>query len=191
MRDDRERWERRYRERGIHSGDAPSEFLQRHRHLIPPGPVLDIAAGDGRNALYLARHGYPVDAIDIAFAGLTRLMAIARAEQLPIGAVQADLDDFPLPRDHYAAIVNIRFLQRALFPALKTALRPGGVMIVETFLIDQRTIGHPSNPAHLLDHGEIVELLRGLTMIIEEEGRFEIEGGPVYLARSVARRERD
>jgi len=191
MRDDRDRWERRYRDRGRHGADPPSQFLQQHRRLIPAGPVLDIAAGDGRNALYLARNGHSIDAIDIAFAGLTRLMAAARAERLPVRAIQADLDDFPLPRDHYAAVINMRFLQRSLFPALKRAVRPGGIVMVETFLIDQRTIGHPTNPQHLLAHGELGDLLQGLTIVCSEEGCFDDGGSPVYLARAIARRERD
>jgi tellurite methyltransferase len=188
MRTDRNRWEERYRARGRHGLDLPSQFLQQHQHHIPAGPVLDIAAGDGRNAIHLARLGYTVDAIDIAFAGLQRIAQIARYEHLPIRLVQADLDDFPLRLDHYAAVINMRYLQRSLFEALKRALRPGGVIIFESFLIDQRFLGHPTNPDHLLQHGELRERLHGLDIIVAEEGRFETESGPAFLARAVARR---
>ena len=188
MRNDRDRWERRYADRGRHALDPPSEFLRRHESRIPPGPVLDVAAGDGRNALYLARRGHPVDAIDIAFAALQRVASAARAEGLKLRAVQADLDDFPLPRDHYAAVVNIRYLQRSLFAPLKRAVRPGGLVIFETFLIDQRFVGHPTNPDHLLQHGELAARFSDFEILFSEEGLFETEGGATFLGRLVARR---
>ncbi|MBI4518841.1 MAG: class I SAM-dependent methyltransferase [Deltaproteobacteria bacterium] len=188
MRADRDRWEHRYGSRGRHAADPPSQFLQTFRHLIAPGPVLDAAAGDGRNSLYLARHGHPVDAIDISFTGLQYLTAVARAEHLPVRALQADLEEFPLPRDHYAAAVNIRYLQRTLFDALKRAVRPGGIVICETFLIEQRLIGHPTNPEHLLRHGELLSYFEDFEVLAAQEGRLETEVGPTYLGRLVARR---
>lgn len=188
MRDDRLHWERRYRARPADRSDVPSQFLQQQRHHIPAGPVLDVAAGDGRNSLYLARHGHPVDALDIAFAGLSRLIGVARSEQLAVQAAQIDFDDFPLPRSRYAAVVNIRFLHRGCFDGLVNALRPGGVLIFETFLIDQRTIGHPSNPNYLLQHGELAERLAGVEIISLAEGRFDTESDSAFLARAIARR---
>ena len=188
MRTDRDRWERRYAGRGRHALDPPSEFLQRHRGRIPPGPVLDVAAGDGRNSLYLARLGHPVDAIDIAFGALRRLAGAARTEGLDLRAVQADLDDFPLPRDRYAAVVNIRYLQRALFEPIKRAVRPGGLVIFETFLIDQRFVGHPTNPDHLLQHGELSARFSDFEILCSEEGLLDTEIGATFLSRLVARR---
>ncbi|MBI1813956.1 MAG: class I SAM-dependent methyltransferase [Deltaproteobacteria bacterium] len=188
MRSDRERWEARYRDRAARELEPPSLLLVRHQHCIPPGPVLDIAAGAGRNTLYLARAGHPVHAIDIALPALDQISTVARAQRLPVQFVQADLDDFPLPRNHYAAIINIRFLQRTLIPSLKAAVRPGGVVIFEAFLIDQRTIGHPTNPDFLLQHGELAERFADFEILSASEGRCEDEGDPVFLARLVARR---
>jgi SAM-dependent methyltransferase len=188
MRADRDRWEQRYRRRGRHALDPPSQLLQRYRHAIPPGPVLDIAAGDGRNALYLARHGFSVAAVDIAFGGLRRIAAAARREGLRVQLIQADLDSFPLPRRRYAAVVNIRYLQRPLFEPIKEALLPGGLVIFETFLIDQRFIGHPTSPDHLLQHGELAAHFAGFEILCSEEGRFATESGDAFLGRLVARR---
>jgi SAM-dependent methyltransferase len=190
MRADRLRWEQRYHDRLTRPLGAPSQLVTGHQHLIPPGFVLDVAAGDGRNAIYLARRGHPMVAVDISLTGLSKAAAIARAERLDVQFIQADLDDFPIPRQRFVGVLNVRFLQRALFEPLKAALLPGGVIICETFLIEQRFIGHPTNPAHLLQHGEMAASFEDFEILVSEEGRFDTEDGPAFLARLVARRPR-
>src|SRR5262249_43211072 len=145
------------------------EFLVTHSDLIH-GRALDVAAGAGRNALFLARHGCVVDAIDIAFGGLRSAFATARAEGLAVRPVQADLETFPLPRDRYDAAINIRYLQRSLFGPLQSAVKPGGIVFFETFLIDQQAIGHPRNPAFLLQRGELRAAFAAFEIVVYEEG---------------------
>ena len=185
---DRIEWERRYGKRGAEPVASASDFLRRHLDRLPRGRALDVACGDGRNALFLAQHGFRVDAIDIARAGLQRIQAIARREGFHVHAVQADLEEFPLARNHYDVVLNTCYLQRLLWPGLKSALRPAGIMVFETFLIDQREIGHPRNPAFLLERGELRDAFRDFDILQYEEGRFELGTGPVFLARLLARR---
>ena len=187
MSDDRQRWEERYRTQQTAAARRPAEFLVAHADLIG-GRVLDVAAGAGRNALFLARRGAVVEGIDIAFAGLQMAYAAARAEGLPVLAVQANLQAFPLPRARYDAVINVRYLQRSLFAALQRALKPGGVILFETFLIDQQGLGHHGNPDFLLQRGELRAAFSGCEMLLYEEGRFETAGEPAYLARMIARR---
>ena len=180
-------WESRYRERD----DAirpPSRFLVEQLPRLPRGRALDVACGDGRHALYLARHGWVVDAIDFAHAGLARLLAIARRDGLSVNALQADLEQFPLPRDRYDVVVNTRYLQRGLFDALKASLRRGGVIVFETFIRDQQELGHPKNPAFLLARGELARRFGDFEIVVCNEGRCETESGPAFLARMLARR---
>src|SRR5215212_5356671 len=122
----REKWEGRYQTRGDAETNPASRFLTAHRALLPSGRALDVACGDGRHALWLARHGFAVDAIDLAYAGLARLTATARREQLVIQSIQANLEQVQLPTARYAVVVNCRYLQRSLFAALRDAVRPGG-----------------------------------------------------------------
>ncbi len=184
--DDRRRWDERYATR--HAEDEPpSAFLVAHVDLIH-GRVLDVAAGSGRNALFLARRGAVVEAIDISLTGLLMAQATARAEGLAVRAVQADLESFPLPCSRYDAILNIRYLQRSLFAPLQRALKPGGILLFETFLIDQQTFRHPSNPAFLLQHGELRAAFASCELLMYEEGLFETPPPPTYLARMIARR---
>jgi len=185
--DDRERWEARYGRDTFEPERTPSEFLVAHAHLLH-GRVLDVAAGSGRNALFLARCGLSVDAIDIAFAGLQRLRRTARAEGLSVRAVQADLDALPLPLERFDAIVNIRYLQRSLFGPMQRAVKPGGLIVFETFLIDQQTIGHPQHPEFLLQRGELRSAFRAFDLLEYEEGLFTSTGTRAFLARMLARR---
>ena len=185
MNDDRSRWEERYSARSA-QGMEPSAFVVAHAASIH-GRALDLAAGAGRNTLFLARRGVLVEAIDIAFAGLQQLRAIATAEALPISLIQADLEAFPLPVERYDAILNIRYLQRSLFTPIQRALKPGGIVVFETFLIDQLQIGHPRNPAFLLQRGELRAAFAGFEILEYYEGGVGAEP-QAFLAQMVARR---
>ncbi|MGD9763100.1 MAG: methyltransferase domain-containing protein [Candidatus Binatia bacterium] len=185
---DRASWEKRY---GKGVGDLerpPSDFLAAHVADLPRGRVLDLAAGDGRNALFLARQRYPVDAIDHSHAALLRLAEIAKRESLAVHVVQADLEQYLLPARRYAAVVNIRYLQRSLFEPMRESVVPGGVVLFETFLRDQARLGHPRNPAFLLERGELRARFADFELIFYEEGCFTAESGDAYLARMIARR---
>jgi len=161
-------WESRQRASGPPRAPEPSviEMLE----LLPRGFALDVAAGTGRHSLLLARAGFKVLAIDYAEAALHTLQSIARAEKLPIWPLAAELSDFPLPLARFDAILNTNFLDRALVPRLIDALRPGGALLFDTFLIDQAATGHPSNPDYLLQHYELREMLSGMDLVRYREG---------------------
>lgn len=183
---DREHWNKRYGSRGYTAGES-SSFVRRHAHLLS-GRVLDVAAGAGRNSIFLARQGLEVEAIDISDEGLARAREAARAEGFEVETVCADLTSFVVPPARYGGIVNIRYLERALFPSMRAGLAPGGVLLFETFLEDQGRSGHPRNPAYLLRRGELREVFSDLEVILCEEGLFDDGAEQAYLGRLVARR---
>jgi SAM-dependent methyltransferase len=196
---DRQVWEERYNSRcggADTSGtfhhpaeDAPSEFLVAHAELMH-GRVLDVAAGAGRNALFLARRGCVVEAFDISLAGLRLARTSAQAQRLHVLTVQADLEELPLPTDRYDAAINIRYLQRSLFAPLQRAVRHGGLILFETFLVDQREFCHPRNPDFLLERGELRAAFSSCDILVYEEGLFQSAvSRPAYLARMLARRQ--
>jgi tellurite methyltransferase len=160
-------WDERHR--GQRVGD-PEPFLREMLTRIPRGLALDIAAGRGRNALALARAGIRVAAIDYSVEAMRILAATARTAGLSIWPVAANLDNFHLKDESFDAIVNINFLERTLFPEFVRALKPGGVLIAETFLVGQAKIGHPRDPRFLLEHGELRALARGLQVEEYREG---------------------
>jgi tellurite methyltransferase len=156
-----------------HSGKPAGEaepFLLAMIARIPRGVVLDVAAGRGRNALALARAGNSVVAVDYSAEAMRLLASYAQAERLAIWPVVANLDSFHLKDESFDAIVNINFLDRALFPNFARALRPGGVLVAETFLVDQAAIGRPRDPRFLLAHGELRALAGSLEVEEYREG---------------------
>ena len=184
--EDRSRWEDRYRSGRRSATEVPSEFLRAHAGLLS-GRVLDVAAGAGRNALFLARRGLVVEALDISLTGLRLAREAARAEGLTLLAAQVDLESFPLPRRRYDAIINIRYLQRSLFTPFRLAIKPGGIILFETFLIDQQTLSEHRTAAYLLQRGELRAAFSDCAILVYEEGLYETSSGPSYLARMIAR----
>jgi tellurite methyltransferase len=179
-------WDERHR--GKPAGDA-EPFLAAMLARIPRGLALDVAAGRGRNSLALARAGMRVVAVDFSVEAMRLLAATARDARLAIWPVAANLDSFHLKDESFDAIVNINFLDRALFPKFERALRPGGVLIAETFLIDQASIGHPRDPRFLLGHGELRALAGGLEVEEYREGVVTYPNGErAFRASMLARR---
>ena len=179
-------WDQRHR--GKPAGEA-EPFLLAMLARIPRGVVLDVAGGRGRNALALARAGMRVVAVDYSAEAMRLLAATARDARFAIWPVVGNLDSFHLKDESFDAIVNINFLDRALFPKFEHALRPGGVLIADTFLIDQAAIGHPRDPRFLLGHGELRALAGGLEIEEYREGSFTYPSGePAFRASMLARR---
>ena len=178
-------WDERHR--GKPAGDA-EPFLTAMLARIPRGVVLDVAAGRGRNSIPLARAGMRVVAVDFSAEAMRLLAATARADRLAIWPVVANLDNFHLKDESLDAIVNINFLDRALFPKFERALRPNGILIADTFLVDQAALGHPSEPRFLLAHGELRTLAGGLEIEEYREGLVTYPNGErAYRASIVAR----
>lgn len=179
-REDRDRWEHRH---AAHEhGDSPAAFLVAHAALLGPGAVLDLAAGGGRNAVHLARLGRRVIALDVARAGLERI----RRRQASIAVVQMDLDAPGIRTASVENVVWIDFLDRALFGEVRRWLRPGGVLLVDTFLAEQASIGHPRHPDHLLRRGELLDRLAGWRILRHREGLVEEGGRHAFRAGAVA-----
>lgn len=185
---DRIKWEEAHRGKG--AGGAPEPFLIEMLPLLQRGGlVLDVAAGRGRNAIALARAGMRVVAADFSAGAMDALSEFGRAQHLPIWPVIADLDNFACRDRSFDAIVNTNFLDRALFPKFARALNPGGILLAETFLIDQAEIGHPRDPRFLLKHHELRELLGDLELMRYREGLVVYpDGSCAWRAGAVARR---
>ena len=146
--------------------------------------VLDVAAGRGRHALPLARAGARVFGVDIRHDSLLDAAAAAAEEHLRLNLWCADLTTCALPRDAFDAIVVARYLQRDLFPAIAQAVVPGGVVVYETFTVDQLAHGvGPRSPDHLLQRSELRGAFDRFDVMFYEE-----ISSPEAVARLIARR---
>lgn len=154
----------------------PTRWLLEHEQWLPrAGDALDVACGRGRNALWLASRGLRTVALDRDAAAVQFLREEAERRGLPVHASIVDLeaDASPLSPGRYDVVLVVHYLHRSLFPALKAALRPGGVLVYETFTRGQADRGRPTNPAFLLEPGELRELVQPLEIVVEREGDFE------------------
>jgi SAM-dependent methyltransferase len=141
-----------------------SAWVRRWAGLMQPGGrVLDLACGGGRHAVHLAGLGHRVVAVDRAL----NLPPIVR-DTPGIDWRLADLeaDPWPFPGDTFQGVVVCNYLHRPLFDRLVDSLEPGGMLIYETFSLGQAKYGRPSNPAHLLLPGELLEMARGRLRVL-------------------------
>jgi SAM-dependent methyltransferase len=144
--------------------------------LLPPGGrTLDLACGSGRHALLLALAGFPVRAVDRDPEKIEALREAARRLAIPLQAEVLDLEgpEVELGEAAHELILGFHYLHRPLFPAILRALAPGGVLLYETFTIEQARKGRPTNPDFLLRPGELARLVAPLEILREREGEFE------------------
>jgi len=174
------------------AGKAPQEpagIVLELLPLLPRGRALDIACGTGRHSLLLAGRGQDVTAMDASAVGLARLDARARevaieisrgpcaVEALPqprgsIRIVEADLEKTKLPESAFDLVLCIHYLQRSLFPQMERALRPGGMLLFETFTRAHLEFGNgPKKPEYLLDSHELSAAFPALRTIFYRELR--------------------
>ena len=166
---------------------TPAAWLTGHADVLPPDAVaLDLACGRGRNALWLAERCASVLALDRDPAAVDQLRADAVNRRLPIAALVTDLESgvTSLATSAFDVVVVIHYLHRPLFPALIAALKPGGVLVYETFTRAQAARGKPTNPDFLLEEGELRRLVAPLEILDWREGVFEARD----IASVVARR---
>jgi SAM-dependent methyltransferase len=168
-----------------HAAQQPSPWVRRHAPLLVPGSrVLDLAAGAGRHARFLASLGHAVLAVDRDAGALATL---ADATGVTTRIVDLESGRWPLAGERFDAIVVANYLHRPTFPALLDTLSDAGVLLYETFAAGNEAFGRPSNPDFLLAPGELLERVRGrLAVVSYEEGRIERDGGAAIVQRIAA-----
>ena len=175
----------------------PSPFLHATADMIPKGKVLDVAAGEGRHALYMASQGYEVIGLDRdehALAALTRTAQDHRLSKISTWTVDLENDPKAPPSlgdQEYDGILVFFYLFRPLFPSILQALKPGGVLIYETFLIDNHVrFNHPQRKEFCLGHNELLHLTHPLRVLHYEEGSHPTSPHqrPAMTARLVAQK---
>ena len=170
--------------------DRPADWLVQHRPLLPIGRALDLACGRGRNAIYLAREGFQVAAWDRDADALKELTVQATSRGITtITTRLVDLEREPaIFTDTFDLILVFYYLQQDLVPQIMRALKPGGVLIYETFLIDNhKRFNHPRRREFCLNHNELLSLFAGLRVLAYREGARDPQKGP-FTAALVAQR---
>ncbi len=171
---DQRRWDKRFSRKEFALGREPNPFLKKHIHLLPSGKALDIATGEGRNAVFLAQHGFEVDAVDISEKGLRKAQQLAREKGVKIKTFGVDLDRFQIEKERYDLIADFYFLKRRLIPRIKKGLKKGGRVIFETYILEHRTLGSggPMQAKYFLKSNELIRLFKNFRILFYREGIF-------------------
>ena len=193
MSDDRERWNEKYSEPDFDLPDEPMPELERRLETLPDGRALDVATGTGRNAVFLAAHGYDVDAVDVSDEALERARERAADRGVDVDWIRADLAAFDLEPDAYDVITISFFAALEHLPDIKATLAPGGVLVYEHHLrsSDPIDVG-PSSDRYRYRSNDLLRACLDLTVLHYEERRRPVaigddDDGVAAVATLVAR----
>jgi SAM-dependent methyltransferase len=156
----------------MHTNPEPSDWITRFAPLVRPGAaILDLACGGGRHVRWFRARGHPVTAVDRDVSGLEDLRG-----QPELELIEADLENapWPLPGRQFGAVVVTNYLWRPLFPPILDSVDEDGVLLYDTFARGNERYGRPTNPAFLLEPGELIDVVRGrLQIVAYEHGQVE------------------
>ncbi|MCF6310747.1 MAG: methyltransferase domain-containing protein [Sulfurimonas sp.] len=183
MQEDKTRWNERYSDNPMPQTVSP--LVEKYIEHVNIGQAIDLACGTGRNTHYLADLGFCVDAIDISDYALERVKNSAT-----INKIDTDLDRYNLTPYKYDLIVNVNYLNRRLVSQMKDALKSGGVIIFETFIVAHGDFKLPTtNLDYLLRKNELLHSFIGLDIIYyEEKIDTNLKGERIKIACLVAKK---
>ena len=186
-------WDQRYDEEGFAYGAEPNDFLKSEYFQIPKvGKVLCLAEGEGRNAVFLAKQGYSVTAVDQSSVGLQKAKKFALENGVEISTIVADLADYDFGKEAWDGIVSIAAhvppkLRKKLHSQVIGSLKANGVFILEAYTerhLEMEGVGGPPNKELLMSLEELRDELEGLNFIIDHEVERNISEGKYHQGKS-------
>jgi len=186
-------WDARYAGEGYLFGTAPNEFLASCRGLLGDGGrVLCVADGEGRNSVWLAEQGFQVDAFDASPVGVAKARRLAAGRGVSVRFDVADADGWDWPEDAYDAIaaIFIQFapppLRQRLFARIERALRPGGLLLLEGYRLEQLAhgTGGPRVPDQLYTEEQLRRELAALSVESVLSYDAAVDEGPAHSGMS-------
>jgi SAM-dependent methyltransferase len=162
------KWDERYRQSQFEA--QPAKVLLESQHLLPvTGYALDLACGLGSNALLLSELGLQTTAWDISSVAIEKLLTQASSRNIKLEAQQRDVIEFPPVKTSFDVILVCNFLERSLCPQIIDALKPGGLLLYQTYCRDKVEQTGPANPDFLLKQNELLRLFSELSLRIYRE----------------------
>jgi len=181
-------WDQIYRRnQGYVFGKDPAPFLVSNLNKLPVGKALDIAMGEGRNAVFLAQKGFDVTGVDISEVAVRKAKRLAREKDVRIRTVIVDLNTYQIAPESYDVILVFYYLQRSLVPQLIRGLKPGGMIVFEGQTEADLKYRKAQSKDVLLTKGELKELFKGL----QEVKYTEVDDGTRAYASLLARKPRN
>lgn len=169
--EDRRRWDSLFNTGTYVFGKEPAGFVRESLQYLPVGRGLDIAMGEGRNAVFLAQKGFKMDGVDISEVAIRKAKRLARDFHVSINTINADLTTYTIRPETYDVIVNIDYLQRSLIPQIKRGLKHKGVVVFENSTVDQlgNAPGQHLRRDELLKKGELKEWFKDFKILVYRE----------------------
>ena len=183
-------WNTRYAAEGYVYGEAPNDFVAEMAGQIPPGPVLCLAEGEGRNAVHLATLGHQVTAIDQSEVGLAKARRLAASRHVQIATLVTGLEQYHISPGAWAGIVATfahlpRELRRRIHAEVVRGLMRGGTFVLEAYTPAQLALGTggPKSPELLMNLKDLHEELAGLEFPVARELEREVKEGNFHNGR--------
>ena len=176
---DKERWNLKYEGTTYIYGKEPTAFLREKLSLLKKGKALVLAMGEGRNAVYLAENGFDVTGVDISEVGIEKCERLAEERGVVVNSIVADLTDYDMGKEQYDLITNFYFYDRSILPRVIDSLKPGGIIIFETYSRDhpRHSKFGPKNPDYLVNPNELLEVFKSFRILFYEDTVTELDEG--------------
>jgi 2-polyprenyl-3-methyl-5-hydroxy-6-metoxy-1,4-benzoquinol methylase len=200
----KEFWDEQFGREEYRYGTEPNAFLaERARDVLPEGAkIVSFGEGEGRNAVWLARQGFDVTAVEQSRAGIEKMHALAKEHGVEVKAVQCTIDAYEPPAEGFDAVVLIYIhappqARPALHDKAKQSLKKGGLVLLEGFTPEQRLLGRESGGPPAIEMLFTEEILRadfeGMDIEYLEPREVELREGPGHqgtanVIRMIARR---
>ncbi len=179
-------WNERYDSNEFVYGTEPNSFLVENAKLLT-GPVLSLAEGEGRNAVFLASLGLDVLGVDGSEVGLAKAHKLAESKGVSIGTEVADLATYAPPANTYGSVVSISAhlpsdVRRRLYPLVEQSLKPGGIILLEAYSKSQlaRNTGGPKDPDMLMTVADIEQEFPNCEVVLCQEVEREVVEGEFH-----------
>jgi len=184
---DKSNWDERFSNEDYVYGTEPNEFFKDQLGKLNPGRVLMLGEGEGRNAVYAAKMGWQVDAVDFSYQARLKALKLAEKENVKINYFVSNLNDYKPENNLYDAI-GIIFIHlnkpevEKIFVSVQKALKKGGVIICEVFSKNQigKSSGGPKDPDLLYSVDEIANIFKGLDTISLAESTIILDEGILH-----------
>ncbi len=179
-------WNERYGSNEFAYGTEPNSFLVENAKLLT-GPVLSLAEGEGRNAVFLASLGLDVLGVDGSEVGLAKAQKLAESKSVSIRTEVADLATYAPPANTYGSVVSISAhlpsdVRRQLYPLVEQSLKPGGIILLEAYSTSQlsRNTGGPKDPDMLMTAVDIQKQFPNCEVVLCQEVEREVVEGEFH-----------
>ena len=185
-------WDQKYNTTDFLYGEQPNSFLvEQSQHIKPNSKILCLAEGEGRNAVFLAKLGHQVTAVDLSQVGLNKLHQLAQKNHVTIQTICSDLSDYPFPQDYFDVVVSIwchlpPHLRNEVHKKVYKALRPKGLFILEAYTPKQLfyKTGGPADESLLVQLEDIKNDFPELNACLARECERFIEEGQGHKGQS-------